>query len=217
PYVVTFLTAWSLVMLWVKGRKLKLQRRALGLNLIPTDDPGFILTPASAEHVLERLYQSVDDPKHFLLTRRIHNALANLRNMGRVGDVDAVLQTQADNDEGLMESSYTVLRGFIWAIPVLGFIGTVWGLSQALGSFGNVLNRAAEMEDLRSALQNVTGGLATAFETTLVALVAALGIHMLMVFVRRREERFLDDCRDYCQKYLVGRLRLTGLEEPKAS
>ena len=52
-YVVTFLTAWSLVMLWVKGRKLKLQRRALGLNLIPTDDPGFILTPASAEHVLD--------------------------------------------------------------------------------------------------------------------------------------------------------------------
>jgi len=98
PYVVTFLTTWSIAMLWVKGRKLKLQRRALGLNLIPTDDPGFILTPASAEHVLEKLYESVDDPRHFLLTRRIHNALANLRNVGRVGDVDEVLQTQADND-----------------------------------------------------------------------------------------------------------------------
>ena len=36
----------------------------------------------------------------------------------------------------------TVLRGFIWAIPVLGFIGTVIGLTQAMGRFGAALKSA---------------------------------------------------------------------------
>ena len=207
PYVIVFLTAWSLAILLVKYCKLSLQRKALSLDLLPTDDPGFVLNPTSAQHVLESLFRTVDDPKHFLLTRRIHTALANLRNVGRIGDVGEVLAAQADNDEAVVDSSYTVLRGFIWAIPVLGFIGTV------LGSFGGVLSSAEEITQLRSALQNVTGGLSTAFETTLEGLVAALCIHLLMIAVRRREEQFLDDCKDYCQKYIVGRLRLTPDEE----
>ena len=77
-----------------------------------------------------------------------------------------------------------------------------------VGSFGGVLSNSQEMDQMRSALQEVTGGLSTAFETTLEGLVAALCIHMLMIMVQRREEQFLDECKDYCQKHIVGRLRL---------
>lgn len=208
PYIIVFLTTWSLMILFIKHRKIILQEKALSLRILPTDDPGFIITPSSAERVIERLYQAVDDPKSFLLTRRICVALGNLRNMGNIGDVDKVLSTQADNDEALIYSSYTILRGFVWAIPVLGFIGTVLGLSIALGSFGGVLSHSEEIGELRVALQSVTGGLSTAFETTLQGLVSALCIHLLMISVQRREEQFLDACKDYCQKYIVGRLRL---------
>lgn len=38
-----------------------------------------------------------------------------------------------------METSYALVQGFVWAIPVLGFIGTVVGLSQAIGGFTAVL------------------------------------------------------------------------------
>ena len=214
PYAIVFLTSWSFMILLVKRSKLSLQRRALSLKVLPAEDPGFILSPASAEDLLSRLYQSVDDPEKFLLPRRICHALSNLRNMGRIGDVDEVLRTQADNDETAIDSSYTLLRGLIWAIPVLGFIGTVWGLSLALGSFGGVLTSAQDTGQLRDALQSITGGLSTAFETTLQGLVAALCVHMLMILVRRREEQFLDDCRDFCQKYVVGRLRLANTEGP---
>lgn len=213
PYVIVLLTAWSVMIVLVKLPKIALQQKALTINILPTDDPGFVLTATSAQLVLERLHLAVDDPKHFYLTRRIQIALANLKNIGNITDVDKILSTQAENDEAMVESSYTILRGFIWAIPVLGFIGTVLGLSIALGSFGNVLSSAGEMDQMRSALQEVTGGLATAFETTLEGLVAALGVHMLMIMVQRREEQFLDECKDYCQKHIVGRLRLgTGQE-----
>lgn len=216
PYVIVYFSAWSVLLLWVKNSKLGLQRRALEMKLIPPDDPGFVLTPSSAQNVLQKLYEYVDDPQHFFLTRRIHYALSNLQNMGRIGDVDEVLRTQGENDEAHVDGSYTLLQGFIWAIPVLGFIGTVLGLSLALGSFGDVLKSAQEMEQLRSALQEVTGGLATAFETTLQGLVATLAIHMVMIGVKRKEETFLDDCKDYCQKYVVGRLRLAAEERPSA-
>ena len=211
PATIVFLSAWSVVLLLVKAQKIRLQRKALSLKLVPTDDPGFVLTPTSAQSILELLYASVDDPQQFLLTRRIHNALANLRNVGRIGDVDEVLRTQAENDEASVDSSYTIVRGFIWAVPVLGFIGTVLGLSVAMGSFGTVLTSAGEMQELRGALTTVVGGLSTAFETTLQGLVAALTIHILMIMTRRKEEQFLDDCKDYCQKYIVGRLRLEAI------
>ena len=207
---IVFLTAWSLSTIAIKARKVALQRRSLSLDFLPTEDPGFVLTPASAENVLQNLYASVDDPQRFLLTRRIHHALANLRNIGRIADVDEVLRTQAENDEAQVDSSYTVLRGVIWAVPVLGFIGTVLGLSLAMGSFGAVLDRAGDNAELRDALREVVGGLSVAFETTLQGLVAALCVHLLMVRVRRREEEFLDDCKEYCQKNVVGRLRLSS-------
>ena len=209
PYTIVFLSFWSLSILMIKSVKLRLQRKALQLNIIPTvNNVGFILTPSSAEQILSNLYKKVDDPEYFLLTRRIHATLSNLKNIGRIADVGEVLRTQAQNDEDVVDSSYTILRGFIWAIPVLGFIGTVLGLSIALGSFGNVLSNTGNITDLKDALKHVTAGLSTAFDTTLEGLVAALFIHLLMIALRRREEQFLDDCTEYCQKYIVGRLKL---------
>ena len=128
--------------------------------------------------------------------------------MGRIADFEGVLDSHAAGDEDAIESSYLIIRGLNWAIPVLGFIGTVQGLSVAIASFGGVLAESGDVDAIKPALQGVAGGLATAFETTLVALVAALVIQLMMTLERRAEEQFLDDCKDYCQHQLVARLRL---------
>lgn len=207
PYLIVFATCWAIMILMIKWAKISLQRRALHLPILP-DDPTFVLSVGNVNEVLERLHELVDDPRNFILTNRIHISLVNLRNMGRIGDVDEMLLSQAAGDESRAESSYTVLRGLVWAIPVLGFIGTVLGLSAAIGGFGGVLADSTEIETLRPALQVVTAGLATAFETTLQALVAAVGIHMLLTMVKRSEERMLDDFQDFCQRQIVARLRI---------
>lgn len=208
PYGIVFCAWWGAAVLAVKARKLALQRRALALRLLPADDPAFALTPETADRVLGELYRRVDEPQRFLLTRRIQHALSNLRNMRRIGDVDGVLRTQADHDEAQVDASYTLVRGILWLLPVLGFIGTVLGLSLALGSFGGVLEQAGDLSEVRAALRSVTAGLATAFETTLQGLVATVVLHLAMIFVRGREELFLEDCKDYCQRCVVARLRL---------
>jgi len=215
PYFIAFFSFWSLAILWLKWRKLVLQRKSLAFNILP-EDPEFVLTPHSVDDVLQRIYEFVDDPRQFIVFNRISTALANLRNLGRVTDVDEILQTQAGQDESGMETSYSLLQGFVWAIPVLGFIGTVEGLSMAIGGFGSVLAAANDFEQVKGALQGVTSGLSVAFETTMQGLVAALVIQLLMTALKKSEEEFLDACGEYCTRNIVGRLRLLPFEMREA-
>ena len=207
PYAIVLLSAWSVAILVVKWSKLRLQRKALDHHVMP-DDPTYVLSAATVEPVLARVYATVDDPRHSLLYNRIVVALANLRNLGRVTDVDEILRSQAEQDESMVETSYALVQAFVWAIPVLGFIGTVLGLSEAIGQFSGVLGGAADVEQISGALKGVTAGLATAFETTLEALVAALVIQLGITVLRKAEEEFLDDAMDYGLRYVVGRLRI---------
>ena len=211
PYFIVFFAAMALSIIIVKYFKLGLQRKSLKLQIVP-DDADFILSVATARQVIGNLQMYVDDLRKFILFNRIDIALSNLRNLGRVTDVDEILRSQAESDESIMETSYSLIRGLIWGIPVLGFIGTVLGLSTAIGSFGEVLSESKEIGEITGSLQSVTGGLATAFETTLVALVAALALQFLTTILKKSEEEFLDECNEYCQRWIVGRLRVMPFE-----
>jgi biopolymer transport protein ExbB/TolQ len=209
PYPTMLLFFWALAILFIKGRKLDLQEEALRLSAVP-QQPDFELTPTTARTVLERIHSLVDSTSHFLLLNRIERALSNLKNIGQVSDVSSILKTQAEYDEEQMTSSYSLVNGFVWAIPVLGFIGTVLGLSQAIGAFGLTLQAGGDMSAIKESLQTVTAGLATAFETTLIALVAALIIQLMITFRQSREGEFLDACNDYCHASVAAKLRLGG-------
>lgn len=214
PYFIVLFSSWCLAVLFVKWQKLKLQREALDYSILP-EEPDFVLSPITANDILDNIRELSDNPKHFLLLNRVERALSNLKNIGRVSDIDDILSSQAENDDNYTESSYTAVRGFIWAIPVLGFIGTVLGLSSAIGGFGAVLAKAKEIQssELRASLQIVTGGLAVAFETTLIGLVAAVMIQLLLTALKRKEELFLDECSEYCHRHIVSKLRTIPVEE----
>lgn len=206
-YATALLFFWCIVILAIKWFKLGFQQRALDLRVMP-EEAGFVLSTTTVDQVLNRIHESVDDPRHFILFNRLLVALANLRNLGNVGDVDEILRSQASQDEAAMDTSYALLQGFVWAIPVLGFIGTVLGLSEAIGQFSGVLGASKDVGQISAALKGVTAGLATAFDTTLVALLAALIVQLLMTVIRKNEEEFLDSAMDYGLKNVVGRLRI---------
>ncbi len=210
-YFTSLFFFWSAAILVLKYFKLRLQRRALAFDVVPAHHD-FVLSPDTASDVMERIHATTDEPRHFILYNRILIAVGNLRNLGRVADVDDILRSQAEQDLSSMDTSYSLVRGFVWAIPVLGFIGTVLGLSQAVGGFGEVLTTAKEISDISSSLKSVTAGLATAFETTLVALVAAMIIQLTMTFLKKSEEEFLEACSEYCLRRVVSRLRIMPYE-----
>ena len=212
PYFTIFLTCWCLAFLFVKWRKLAAQRKALTLNFTPADSR-FVITRLIAGPLVNQLHQRVYQSEKFMLFWRIECAMNGLDNLGHVSEVSAVMNDLAENDANLVESSYTLTKGLIWAIPVLGFIGTVLGLSQAVGGFGSVVSSGADLETLKDALGGVTSGLGTAFETTLIALVAALIVQLLMTLLMRKEEEFLDECSTYCYTNVTSKLKIFGENE----
>lgn len=209
PYAMTVLAVFALVSLFVKWRKLAFQKKAFSVEIIPKG-ASFALTSETAQDALRRLRSFVDDASHFVLFNRIERALQNFRNIGNVSDVSEMMRAQAENDESHVESSYTLLNGIVWAIPILGFIGTVIGLSGAIGRFGNVLNAGTSVESLKDGLAPVTNNLGIAFDTTFLALILAIVIQMAMTVIKKQEELFLDECRDYAHENIITRLRLSG-------
>lgn len=214
PYFVVLLGWWAVLLLVVKFGKVSIQSRALAIEDVVPSSPDFVLSPGTVPQVTQRLKERCADPERFVLFNRITFALSNLKNMGRISDVDSVLATRAELDADAAESSYTLLRGLVWAIPVLGFVGTVQGLSVSLGAFGEVIQDTSDFEAIKPALRSVTGGLATAFDTTLLALVVALLIQLLLTLVRKREEDLLDSASEYCLRHVVGRLRVSPFDAP---
>lgn len=211
PYPIVLFGFWTLAILVVKWSKLREQRKALRFSILP-DMGGFVVSPNTVDSVLQIIRQSASDPEAYLPYRRIISTLSNLKNIGRVSDVNDILQSHAERDENALETSYTLVNGFLWAIPVVGFIGTVLGLSMAIGGFGSVLATSPELETISQSLQMVTAGLATAFETTLLALIVALFLYLATTALRKAEEEFLDACAEYCNAQIVEHLRMSPFE-----
>lgn len=210
-YAAVFLGIWSIVILLLKRSKLKLQRRALAYAVIP-ENYDFVLSSQTADQVIRNIHAIAEDPDRFIVFNRILIALSNLKNLGRVGDVDDILRSLAERDESAHQTSFATLGGFLWAIPVLGFIGTVLGLASAIGNFSSLLDKQSDVSGIVGSLKEVTGGLSTAFETTLLALVVALVIQLWMTAQKKAEEVFLDDSQEYCLKQIVSRIRILPYE-----
>ncbi|HBJ34085.1 MAG TPA: hypothetical protein DDZ51_04845 [Planctomycetaceae bacterium] len=211
-HAAVFLGVWSAVILLLKRSKLKIQRRALTHPVIP-ENYEFVLSSRTADQVIRNIHAIAEDPDRFIVFNRILVALSNLKNLGRVGDVDDILRSLAERDESAHQTSFATLGGFLWAIPVLGFIGTVLGLASAIGNFSSLLDQQADVSAIVGSLKEVTGGLSTAFETTLLALVIALVIQLWMTAQKKAEEVFLDDSQEYCLKQVVSRIRILPFEQ----
>jgi hypothetical protein len=115
-------------------------------------------------------------------------------------DVSDAVRTQAEVDLGRLVTSMATVHYLAWAIPALGFLGTVRGLSGGLSMAGRV------NEELQSFIDQATRHLTIAFDCTLIALVLSLALMFLLHSVQRDEEALVIDCQQYCLENLVNRL-----------
>ncbi len=203
PYVLVFFMAWSVAILVMKFRKLSVQRNSMLFDLLPTDiDKSITADNAArfAEHVRSLPAKSSES----FLVNRVLRGLEHFRVLKDSSEVSSRLESQSEIDQNAVESSYTLLKVFIWAIPILGFIGTVIGISAAVGGFSA---DASDVEELKKSLSAVTGGLGTAFDTTLVALVMSIFVMFPASSMQKAEEDLLNWVSEYCNENLLRRLK----------
>ena len=89
------------------------------------------------------------------------------------------------------ESSYSFPRILVWAIPLLGFIGTVIGISGAVSGFSGFLENSGDVEQIKEGIGAVTSRLGLAFDTTLLALFLSVLVMIPLVLVERYESNLL--------------------------
>ena len=106
--------------------------------------------------------------------------------------------------------SYSLLKVFIWAIPILGFVGTVLGLSSAIGNFQGVMGGATDIDALMGSLGGVTAGLGTSFDTTLLGLIYSIILSFPLSALQKTEEDNLNNVDAYCNETLLPRLNDAG-------
>lgn len=209
PYVLIFMLGWSLGFLFLKMRKLATQKNALLLDLLPST----IASEIDAETVdvfLDHVNKMPPRLRDSFMATRIRKGLEHFSVRHSNPEVAGLLMSQSEIDAGAVHSSYSVVKVFIWAIPILGFIGTVLGISSAVGGFSGALDQAQDIEVLKASLNDVTSGLAVAFDTTLVALVMSLIVSFPVSIMQKREEDFLGQVDEYCSENLVKRLNDAG-------
>jgi hypothetical protein len=101
-----------------------------------------------------------------------------------------VLQQHAANDQEEVHAAYSLVRTFVWALPVLGLIGTVIGISLAVGGFAEFLGSGVDDVSLiKKNLVGVTGGLSFAFLITLQGLLTSLLLMLVASVLQTREQR----------------------------
>ena len=141
-----------------------------------------------------------------MLARAHREALAE--SMEVDGFVDTVWRKSAD--------FYVVPRYLNWAIPILGFIGTVLGISLAADGIQSIIGSGRGLSDLSGELGEAIAPLGIAFDTTLIALSLSVVLTFLQIGLQRREDNFLGDFESWVRNGASPGRRPSRPAEPKA-
>ena len=209
--IEVFMFVWGGLLLVWKAVLWRLQRRPLGWSVFPerfADDAR--VRVGDAGPCLSYAESLVRRPRRSILLNRVCLALEHLRQTRRVQEVRGALTGQSAIDANMLDSSYSMLRFLIWVIPILGFIGTVLGIGMAVAEFADFIPKVSEiekaMDSLRNGLGQVTTGLGTAFNTTLVALCLVAPLMLATSWLRKGEEHLLAEIDHFTNHNLLAAL-----------
>ncbi len=131
------------------------------------------------------------------LARRMREAVEFVRRKGSADSLDAHLRHLEELDAVTMHSAYGTLRIIIWAIPILGFLGTVIGITVAIASLSPTA--------LEQSMSEVTKGLGVAFDTTAQALALTMILMFTKALVEKTEGRLLAEVDAKVAQEIMGR------------
>ncbi|MFK7820865.1 MAG: MotA/TolQ/ExbB proton channel family protein [Planctomycetaceae bacterium] len=144
----------------------------------------------------EAIQQSDPSAKRTWFVRRLRDASAFVRSRGTGSGIEDHLRYLGELASDQLHRSYAFVRTITWAVPILGFLGTVMGITMAIAN--------VTPEQLDSSLGDVTGGLAVAFDTTALALALSILLVFASFLVERCEQQLLAEVEDFSIRHLPG-------------
>jgi biopolymer transport protein ExbB/TolQ len=190
------LMVWATILLayrlWLVGR----ERGVIDRDFVELEAGQRILPEAALDYAKEVQQAMEEEPGlvRKLLPNFVMSALQRFNATHSIQDASAAVteRSQAAADE--LDSDLSLVRYITWAIPSVGFIGTVRGIGDAL---------AQADQALQGDLAGVTNSLGLAFNSTLVALVLSIVLMFFMHLLQSRQEHLIQDFQEYCRIKIV--------------
>ena len=201
---------WGMIVLGYKLVHVTRERRLFKHDFVRVQ-PGERIIPDDALDRYKELKTAIErEPKwrERLLPECILASLHRFHATSSVQDAATAVRERADLAGDELDSSLSLVRYIAWAIPAIGFIGTVRGIGEAL-NFAD--------EAIRGDISAVTTGLGLAFNSTFVGLSLCIILMFWLHLVQARQESFIIETQTFCRDKLIDVMKVPNKEEAHAT
>jgi len=192
------LMLWALAIMTYKSYGASRERSLLQAELVPLAEGTKILPEDTREYgrQIEALPASQQGA---LVPRALLAALHRFTATRDIQDVSGTVHGVVESESERLASELSMVRYIAWAIPSIGFIGTVRGIGAALGQ----AHKAVEGD-----IAGVTQNLGVAFNSTFIALLISIVLMFLLHQLQLQQERLVLDTQTYLDRNLIQHLRV---------
>ncbi len=200
PLLVVELGLFCIGMSVLVLRRMDVAEQTLALRrpLLPEPPPQGN-TPADCPALLAALDALPARRQHAYLPARLRAALTYVHQRASADALDDELKYLSDSDHTRAHNSHALVRVIVGAIPILGFLGTVVGITLAIASL--------DPQQLESSMKNVVAGLGVAFDSTALALALSIVLLFSNHTAEQAEGRLLARVERATARELSGRFR----------
>ncbi|AMX01688.1 MotA/TolQ/ExbB proton channel family protein [Microbulbifer thermotolerans] len=193
------LMLWALAIMGLKAQRSIRERQLLDKALLNVSE-GTPILPEDTRDLSRPIQALPEEERSFLLPRALLTALQRFGSTKNVAAVSNSIKEVCDTEADRLDSELAMVRYITWAIPSIGFIGTVRGIGEALSQ----AHRAVEGD-----IAGVTVSLGVAFNSTFVALVISIIIMFFTHQLQLMQERLVLDTQNYCDNNLLRFLKVS--------
>lgn len=191
------LMLWALAIMGLKAQRALQERQLLSMPLLRVREGASILPEDTVEFA--RPIQALpENQQDMLIPRALITALQRFQTTRNVADASTAVKDACETESDRLDSELSMVRYIAWAIPSIGFIGTVRGIGEALGQ----AHKAVEGD-----IAGVTVSLGVAFNSTFVALVISIIVMFFSHQLQLLQEKQVLDSQKYCNDKLLRFLR----------
>jgi len=210
-YLTMVLTFWCVSLLALKWFNLRKQRRAMMIQALPADI-GEEINLSNLKQFHDHVITFPKPLRNTYIVNRVRKALEFFYVRRNNPETATMISSLSEVDAAKASGSFGIVKVFLWAIPIMGFIGTVVGIGAAIGGFGAVFGagEGGDMSQIKEPLLNVLSSMAVAFDTTLLALVVSIILSFPASSLQGQEDDLVSDVDEYCVDHLLKRLNDGG-------
>jgi len=174
---------WAMGIMGYKVRRTLQEGHQLDTPLMHVDE-GTRIFPEDARQFIRPIQSLPIVEQSYLYARALKSALQRFASTGNIQDSFNAVNEVCDTESDRLDSELSMVRYIAWAIPSIGFIGTVRGIGDALGQ----ADKAVQGD-----ISGVTASLGVAFNSTLIALVISILVMFLLHQLQLLQERLVLD------------------------